>query len=111
MISRIYHPLETRQVGLKYQIKDLKTFPDNQGFALSTIDGRVSMEYFNPDPQFQLQNRFTFKCHRHPDPNPESAGDLVYPVNSLDFNHEYGTLFTAGSDGYVCLWDCKRGNV
>ncbi|EEQ46353.1 cell cycle arrest protein BUB3 [Candida albicans P57072] len=106
--KNLHHPLETRQVGLKYQIKDLKTFPDNQGFALSTIDGRVSMEYFNPDPQFQLQNRFTFKCHRHPDPNPESAGDLVYPVNSLDFNHKYGTLFTAGSDGYVCLWDCKK---
>ncbi|EMG46481.1 hypothetical protein G210_3271 [Candida maltosa Xu316] len=100
-------PMETREVGLKYQIKDLKTFPNNQGFALSTIDGRVSIEFFNSDPQFQQDHRFTFKCHRHPDPS-NSDVDLVYPVNSIAFNKKYETLFTGGSDGYLCLWDLNK---
>jgi len=46
-------PFEKREVGLKYQIKDLKCFPDNEGFALSTIDGRVSIEYFDSSPEVQ----------------------------------------------------------
>ena len=52
--KNLHHPLETRQVGLKYQIKDLKTFPDNQGFALSTIDGRIN-GIFQSDPQFHYK--------------------------------------------------------
>ncbi|RLV95117.1 hypothetical protein JA1_001199 [Spathaspora sp. JA1] len=103
---KLQAPLQTRQVGLKYQIKDLKTFPDNQGFALSTIDGRVSIEYFDSSPEIQNSKRFTFKCHRHLDEN--TGADLVYPVNSIAFNKKYSTLFTSGSDGSICLWDCDK---
>ncbi|EGW32054.1 cell cycle arrest protein [Spathaspora passalidarum NRRL Y-27907] len=103
---KLDRPVQTRQVGLKYQIKDLKTFPNNEGFALSTIDGRVSIEYFDSSPEIQQHKRFTFKCHRHQD---ETTGaDLVYPVNSIAFNKKYSTLFTSGSDGTICLWDCEK---
>ncbi|ABN65317.2 cell cycle arrest protein [Scheffersomyces stipitis CBS 6054] len=99
-------PVEKREVGLKYQIKDLKCFPNNEGFALSTIDGRVSVEYFDSSPQVQETKRFTFKCHRSHD--KVTGADLVYPVNSIAFNKTYGTLFTAGSDGFVYLWDLEK---
>ena len=102
-LKKLDTPLETREAGLKYQIKDIKSFPNQEGFALATIDGRVSVDYFSTDPQFLEANRFTFKCHRHPD--KETGVDLVYPVNTLAFNKKYGTLFTGGSDGHVCLWD------
>lgn len=103
----LHQAMETREVGLKYQVKDLKTFPNNQGFALSTIDGRVLIEYFDSSPEVQQNKRFTFKCHRHQD--SFTGADLVYPVNSIAFHKTYtSTLFTAGSDGTVCLWDCDK---
>lgn len=105
-IRNINIPFETRELGLKFQIIQLKSYPDNQGFALSTIDGRVSMEYFDSSPEVQQEKRFTFKCHRSHD-KPTNT-DIVYPVNSISFNRQYGTLFTAGSDGAVCLWDVEK---
>lgn len=104
-IRNISLPFETRELGLKYQIVQLKCYPNQQGFALSTIDGRVSMEYFDSSPEVQMAKRFTFKCHRFQDKS--SMADTVYPVNSISFNKQYGTLFTAGSDGTICLWDTE----
>ncbi|CAI5760064.1 unnamed protein product [Candida verbasci] len=96
-------PIEIREVGLKYQIKDLKICnSDNNKFAISTIDGRVSIEYLN---ELNLDQRFTFKCHRTQDKITNT--DLVYPVNSICFQNE-NYLYTGGSDGYVCLWDCGK---
>ncbi|RCK65897.1 Mitotic checkpoint protein BUB3 [Candida viswanathii] len=105
-IKKLDVPVDTREAGLKYQIKDIKSFPNQQGFALATIDGRVSVDYFSTDAGFLEENRFTFKCHRHHD--KETGVDLVYPVNTLAFNKRHGTLFTGGSDGHVCLWDFDK---
>jgi cell cycle arrest protein BUB3 len=99
-------PFERRELGLNYQIKDLKALPSNDGFALSTIDGRVSLEYFDSSPEVQASKRFTFKCHRELD--KVNNTDLVYPVNSIAIHKTYGTLFTSGSDGALCLWDCEK---
>lgn len=99
-------PFERRELGLNYQIKDLKALPTNDGFALSTIDGRVSLEYFDSSPEVQPSKRFTFKCHRELDKATNT--DLVYPVNSIAIHKTYGTLFTSGSDGALCLWDCNK---
>lgn len=98
-------PFQIRESGLKYQIRDLKCFPNEQGYALSSIDGRVSMEYFDNAPEVQAQ-KFAFKCHRQS--NKQTKEDMVYPVNSLLFHPTGNTLFTAGSDGYVCLWNLER---
>lgn len=98
-------PYQVRESGLKYQIKDLKAFPNGEGYALSSIDGRVSMEYFDTSPEFQSK-KFAFKCHRFTD--KQNQQDIVYPVNSLLFNKSYNTLFTAGSDGFVCLWNWEK---
>ena len=98
-------PYQVRESGLKYQIKDLKNFPTGEGFAISSIDGRVAIEYFDPTEEIQSK-KFAFKCHRFSD--KQSQTDLVYPINSIAFNKGNNTLFTAGSDGYLCMWNWQK---
>jgi cell cycle arrest protein BUB3 len=93
-------PFQVRESGLRYQTRDLKCMPNGEGYAQSSIEGRVAVEYFDPDPQVQSK-KYAFKCHRL----VASDADLVSPVNALTFHTKYGTLFTAGSDCHVCLWD------
>ncbi|KAI5956445.1 BUB3 [Candida jiufengensis] len=110
--NNLQKPIETREIGLKYQITDIKVFPNQQGFAVSSIDGRVSIETFNnTDNNTEIQESYVFKSHRHYDPATET--DIVYPINSITFNKptSYSNntlLYTAGSDGFICLWDIKK---
>ncbi|CAK9441779.1 uncharacterized protein LODBEIA_P56470 [Lodderomyces beijingensis] len=106
-LQNLNTPLETRDIGLRYQFKDLKAFPNQQGFAVATIDARVSIESLDPSPQAQQEKKFTFKSHRHF--NKTSGLDLVYPINSILFDKSpKQMLYTGGSDGYVCLWDIEK---
>lgn len=98
-------PYQIRESGLKYQIKDLKNFPNGEGFAISSVDGRVAIEYFDPSDEAQSK-KFAFKCHRYND--KQSQTDLVYPINSITFNRLNNTLFTAASDGHLCLWNWEK---
>ncbi|KAI5957696.1 BUB3 [Candida theae] len=102
-------PVETREVGLKYQVTDIKASPDQSTIAMSSIDGRVSIEYLDLPQHEQLEKNFVFKSHRHFD--KESGADVVYPINSIAFRKNASRsnlLFTAGSDGYLCLWDINK---
>lgn len=38
-----------RESSLKYQTRCVRCFPDGQGFAVASIEGRVALEYFDPD--------------------------------------------------------------
>lgn len=98
-------PFQIRESGLKYQMKDLKCFPSEEGYAISSIDGRVSMEYFDTSPEVQAK-KFAFKCHRVT--NKELQEDEVFPVNALRFGSVNNVLYTAGSDGHVCLWNWQK---
>ena len=62
-------PLQHRESSLKHQTRCLRCFPDASGYALSSIEGRVSVEYFSDEDQ---PRKYAFKCHR--------AGKVVYPV-------------------------------
>lgn len=106
-LKNLHEPLETRDVGLRYQFKDIKTFPNQEGFAVATIDARVSIEYFNPSLDVQNSKRFIFKSHRHYD---EMTGtDIVFPINSIAFDKKKDyMLLTGSSDGHVCLWDIEK---
>jgi mRNA export factor len=95
---------------LKNQTRCVSIFPDLSGFAVGSIEGRVSIEYFGelPGPQGQLRpaptqgkKAFAFKCHREA---PAGKQALVYPVNCIDF-HPAGTFLTVGSDGCLNTWD------
>ena len=75
--------------------------PNDAGYASSSIEGRVAVEWFDPSPDSQAR-KYAFKCHRQP--SPEGI-DIIYPVNALTFHPTYGTFASGGGDGFVALWD------
>ena len=80
---------QIRESGLKFQTRDIKLMPAANGYVQSSLDGRVAVEYFD-----QESSRFAFRCHRMNLPDTQ----FVFPVNSLCFNSNDGTLYTGGSD-------------
>lgn len=92
---------QRRESSLKYQTRCIKTFPNKEGYVLSSIEGRVAVEYLDPSPEVQ-KKKYAFKCHRQKD----AAGvEVIYPVNAMSFHLGYNTFATGGSDGYVNIWD------
>lgn len=98
-VRKLDEPEETRNQVLKYQYRTAETFPDQKGFAVSSIEGRVGWEYFTPLPD---QKAYAFKCHRVKD---EDKKEIVYPVNAIAFHPSHGTFATGGGDGVVSVWD------
>ena len=94
---------------LKYQTRRVCCFPEGNGFAEGSIEGRVAIKYVNLNVQPQLNEAncittkedFAFRCHRNNQTNPP----LVYPVNDIAFNPVYGTFATVGGDGSYIFWD------
>ena len=75
--------------------------PNDEGYASSSIEGRVAVEWFDPSTTSQSR-KYAFKCHRQS--SPEGI-DVVYPVNALAFHPVHGTFASGGGDGFVALWD------
>jgi cell cycle arrest protein BUB3 len=92
-----------RESSLKYQTRTVKLFPDASGIAVSSIEGRVAIEYLpelhvDPHAESGGGKKYAFKCHR--------KHELVYPVNCVEFHNDYPCVFaTGGADGTVVLWD------
>lgn len=89
-----------RESSLKYQTRSIRIYPNKEGYVMSSIEGRVAVEYFDPDPEVQ-KKKFAFKCHRNKEDNMET----IYPVNAISFHNVYNTFATGGSDGFVNIWD------
>lgn len=62
-----------------------------QGYAISSVEGRVAIEYFDSSEESQAK-KFAFKCHRR----KENGEDTAYPVNAIAFQPVYGTFATGG---------------
>lgn len=88
---------------LKYPFRCIKTFPNQEGFVLSSVEGRVAWEYFEAKgkEEFVESQRYSFKCHR----KKVASGEIAYPINTMDFHPINNTLYTGGSDGVMCAWD------
>ncbi|KAI7278787.1 putative nuclear pore complex subunit [Hortaea werneckii] len=121
-------PWQQRESSLKFMTRALSCMPDGTGFATSSIEGRVGVEWFDPEDQ---KRTYAFKCHRQTSTVPASASaaegaegpeggvageedqqaqqeiDIVYPVNALSFHPLHGTFATGGGDGVVALWDAN----
>lgn len=63
-----------------------------QGFALSSIEGRVAVEYLDPSLEVQ-KKKYAFKCHRL----KESGIENVFPVNAISFHGIHSTFATGTS--------------
>uniref|UniRef100_W5MNG7 Mitotic checkpoint protein BUB3 n=2 Tax=Lepisosteus oculatus TaxID=7918 RepID=W5MNG7_LEPOC len=91
---------QRRESSLKYQTRCIRAFPNKQGYVLSSIEGRVAVEYLDPSPEVQ-KKKYAFKCHRL----KENGIEQVYPVNAISFHSVHNTFATGGSDGFVNIWD------
>ncbi|TRY59394.1 hypothetical protein DNTS_004304 [Danionella cerebrum] len=91
---------QRRESSLKYQTRCIRAFPNKQGFVLSSIEGRVAVEYLDPSLEVQ-KKKYAFKCHRL----KENGIEQVYPVNAISFHGLHNTFATGGSDGFVNIWD------
>eukprot|EP00290_Baffinella_frigidus_P057119 CAMPEP_0180360796 /NCGR_PEP_ID=MMETSP0989-20121125/12197_1 /TAXON_ID=697907 /ORGANISM="non described non described, Strain CCMP2293" /LENGTH=302 /DNA_ID=CAMNT_0022352217 /DNA_START=46 /DNA_END=954 /DNA_ORIENTATION=- len=100
-VRKLSEPEQKRESSLKFQTRCIRTYPNGEGYALSSIEGRVAMEYFDAAPEFQSK-KYAFKCHRAQD---AKGVDTVYPVNALAFHPTHGTFATGGCDGKVIMWD------
>jgi len=103
-------PWQQRESSLKFMTRAISCMPDGSGFATSSIEGRVGVEWFDPEEQ---KKTYAFKCHRQTSTMPadedgeEKEVDIVYPVNALAFHPIHGTFATGGGDGVVALWDAQ----
>jgi cell cycle arrest protein BUB3 len=72
-------PWQVRDTTLKYMLKCIRLMPRAEGFACSSIEGRVALEFFEP---VREDKRYAFKLHRQTINDTE----VVYPVNALAFH-------------------------
>jgi len=79
---------------LKYQSRCVACFPDQQGFCLGSIEGRVAVHHVHDR---NSRDNFAFKCHRD--------NQDIYAVDCITFHPTYGTFATTGSDGTFNFWD------
>ncbi|KAE8216634.1 hypothetical protein CF327_g286 [Tilletia walkeri] len=96
-----WEPEESRESGLKFMFKDIRCLPDGSGFAMSSVEGRVSVDFFGRSAEISAKT-YAFKCHRQPG---EEGIDTVYPINALAFHPRYGSFATLGGDATVHIWD------
>jgi cell cycle arrest protein BUB3 len=96
-------PWQKRESSLKFMTRAVACMPNDAGYATSSIEGRVAVEWFDPDEASQAR-KYAFKCHRQPDASGDGS-DIVYPVNALAFHPMHGTFASGGGDGVVALWD------
>jgi len=91
-------PFRQKHSPLKYQSRSIAIFPDQTGFCVGSVEGRVAIEHIQ---DADLPKNFAFKCHRQ---NADTKEPELYGVNSLAF-HPVGTFATAGGDGAFNFWD------
>lgn len=96
-------PWQRRESSLKYMTRAVACMPNDAGYATSSIEGRVAVEWFDSSTESQAR-KYAFKYHRQT--NEEEGIDVVYPVNALTFNPTHvNTFASGGGDGIVALWD------
>ncbi|OSX78836.1 hypothetical protein BU14_0098s0062 [Porphyra umbilicalis] len=94
-IRRPTTPFHEKLSLLKYQTRCVATFADGTGYAVGSVEGRVSIDHVT---EADRTKDFAFKCHRDPD-GPAHA------VNAIAFHQTWGTFATAGADGNFTFWD------
>lgn len=111
-------PFQRRESSLKFMTRALACMPNDAGYASSSIEGRVAVEWFDPSQESQAR-KYAFKCHRQTidqastntsidganPTDPQDPIDVVYPVHALAFHPIHGTFLSGGGDGGVALWD------
>ena len=81
-------PWQRRESSLKFMTRAVDCMPNDEGYASSSIEGRVAVEWFDPSNESQAR-KYAFKCHRQ----PVDDVDVVYPVNAISFHPIHGMVW------------------
>jgi len=99
------NPHQSKQTKLMMQTRVIKCFNDRTGYAVGSVEGRVSIAYLDPAREEARENgNFQFKCHRVTGGSGRTNEGQIYSLNDIDF-HPQGTFATAGGDGTFVFWD------
>ncbi|UMM19281.1 hypothetical protein L5515_014953 [Caenorhabditis briggsae] len=98
---KLREPVQVRDSPLKYQTRSVQFFPTGEAFVVSSIEGRVAVEYVEQNSD-QVKRKYAFKCHREKDTD---GTELIHPVHAVAFHPKFGSFATGGSDGIVNIWD------
>ncbi|XP_078179606.1 protein RAE1-like [Carex rostrata] len=82
------------QSSLKHQTRCVAAFPNQQGFLVGSIEGRVGVHHLD---ESKLSKNYTFKCHRD--------AEKICSVNSINFHPVHHTFVSTGTDGTINFWD------
>nr|GEX17137.1 mitotic checkpoint protein BUB3.1 [Tanacetum cinerariifolium] len=77
------------RILIKYQTRCVRCYPNGTGYALSSVEGRVAMEFFELTKVGQSKKKSV------------AGRDIVYPVNAIAFHSVCVTFATCGCDGFV----------
>jgi cell cycle arrest protein BUB3 len=91
---------QKRESSLKFMVRDIRCMPSGDGFAISSVEGRVAVEFFDASSESQAK-KYAFKCHRQ----VIDGIDTVYPVNGMAFHPVHATFASLGGDAVVSIWD------
>ena len=107
--------LQRRESSLKHQTRIIRAFPDGTGFATGSTEGRIAIDFADPNPAVQVggegkggqlrrsargatvlppssltqAGKYAFKCHRAKQP---SGDERVFPVHAIAFHPTFGTF-------------------
>lgn len=101
-VRMMKEPQQKRESSLKHQTRNIECHPNGEQYVVSSIEGRVAVEYFDASQEVQSK-KYAFKCHRVTDKT--TAMQTIYPVNSITFHPIFKTFATGGGDGVVNIWD------
>jgi len=102
-LRNIATPEHQRESALMNQTRCVRAFVDGSGFALSSTEGRVAIEYLDLSAAVQ-KKKYAFKCHR----KTVGKTQQLYPVNTMAFHPVHGTFATGGCDGLINVWDWQN---
>lgn len=97
--ARDWEPDQRRESSLKFMARDVRCMPAGDGYATSSIEGRIAVEFFDPSSKVQAL-KYAFKCHRQTvtddmqaDEEMDKPYDVVYPVHAVAFHPKYVSPF------------------
>jgi len=107
-VRNLQRNVQDCESNFQSQLRGLDVFPNAEGFAVGSVEGRIQVRYL--DKSVQESKGFSFKCHRQEIPNRSSYTSIgkdthVYSVNVVRFHQQFGTLASGGTDGEVNIWD------
>ncbi|XP_020218863.1 mitotic checkpoint protein BUB3.3 [Cajanus cajan] len=93
-------PVQSKEALNGPHLSCVSSIPDAEGFAVGSVDGRVSLQISYPSSSNDI--RYIFRCH----PKSKDGRHYLVSVNDIAFSPLVSGAFATGdNEGYVTIWD------